>query len=201
VGEPAILVGADRRLRGLLTCPGCGAHDCAPAEFPSTLARWPDLPLPRGWRWAVAAIGVEGTGTGNVIVPLCPRCAGGRHVEPPGWRAGGDVTALPPVHVCPECLAVAPVVRPLPPIVASWLDVPLPEAWEWAASTARNPNGEAVGDVASPLCDRCVAAYTSKGEEGLSWRRCRARDLTEITDPETGAAVPLGGPRGLPVGE
>lgn len=111
------------------------------------------------------------------------------------------MAALPPVAVCPECLAVAPVVRPLPTIAASWLDVPLPEGWEWAASHARAPDGAILGEIASPLCDRCIAAYQTKGEIGLSWRRCRARDLTEITDPETGNTVALGGARGLPVGE
>lgn len=191
MGAPGVEVGGDRRLGLAILCTSCGRLTLAPplGPLPAPVLRWSALPLPEGWRWAVASIGAEG---GNRIAPVCGRCAAGQHDEAPAWRTGGDASALPPVLSCPHCLAVAPIVRPVPAMAASWRDVPLPEGWAWTLTTIRGVAG--VPDSLVPTCAIC-ARLMAQDVDAFYLRRCKARDLHSID----GHA--LGGIRGLPVSE
>src|SRR5512137_384609 len=115
-GTRMTLLGVDRKLGLALVCPSCGGLGASPALDPTPRAypAWNALPLPRGWRWAVSSIdGPTVQGQGNRIVALCSHCAHAEHDEAPGFLAGGDLSAIPPVMICPHCMAGHPVVRAL----------------------------------------------------------------------------------------
>ena len=185
-----LTVGRDRRLGLAWTCPACTGAGLAPplGPVPIPVPSWSSLPLPPGWRWAVASIGEEG----NRIVGVCAACARAPHPDAVGWRAGGDLTALPPSLVCPHCFAVAPVVRPLPALAGAWQDVPIPEGWAWTCTTLVGAGTDP--DALVPTCPTC-ARLMADDVDAFHVRRCRARDLYSI------AGQSLGGPRGLPVHE